>query len=232
VTAAAIPLTPPRPAAAVLFPGVDGTAQPVINIRFAVPSQDDTLSPQRGRRRRQAIRHDTQRYASRRARAMDRCRNTPPGTGPRDSDGRAHTAFATGQDYPTWTAMVPPVATSPAAHWAARCASTTSTMTTPCDRAQSYIPDRPAPDRRLCAADGCVWRIGNRAQISHFWLPAVPLLVSAVPRDRPDCALVNSAGHGGRIQYRVGDLVPRPHLRLVSALRLSTRRHERLRESR
>jgi hypothetical protein len=70
---------------------------------------------------------------------------------PRGRWDGAHTAFATGQDYPIWTAIVPPVATSPAAHWAARCASTTSTVTTLCDRAQSCIPDRPAPDRRLGA---------------------------------------------------------------------------------
>ena len=48
VIAAAIPLPPPRRAVAVLFPGVDGMAQPVINIRFQVPSQDDMLSLQRG----------------------------------------------------------------------------------------------------------------------------------------------------------------------------------------
>jgi hypothetical protein len=48
VIAAAIPLPPPRRAVAVLFLGVDGMAQPVINIRFQVPSQEDMLSLQRG----------------------------------------------------------------------------------------------------------------------------------------------------------------------------------------
>jgi hypothetical protein len=42
-------------------------AQPVINIRFPVPPQDDTPARQRGQRRQcQAIQHDNQDYASRR----------------------------------------------------------------------------------------------------------------------------------------------------------------------
>jgi len=48
VIPAAIPLPPPRRAIAVLFLGFDGMAQPVINIRFQVRSQDDALSRQPG----------------------------------------------------------------------------------------------------------------------------------------------------------------------------------------
>ena len=59
----AIPLAPPRGAVAVLFPGVDGMAQPVINIRFPGLSQNDALSPQCGQRRqREPFQHDTQNY--------------------------------------------------------------------------------------------------------------------------------------------------------------------------
>ena len=40
-------------------------AEPVINIRLPVPSQDDTLPPQYGQRRqRQAIQHDIQDHAA------------------------------------------------------------------------------------------------------------------------------------------------------------------------
>ena len=67
VIAAAILIPPPRRAVAVLFRGIDGMAQPVINIRFPAPSQDDTLPLQRGQRRqRQPIQHDTQDYPRRR----------------------------------------------------------------------------------------------------------------------------------------------------------------------
>src|SRR6266516_447844 len=49
--AAAVPLLPPRGAVAVLFLGVDGMTQPVINIGVPRLAQDDALALQRGQRR-------------------------------------------------------------------------------------------------------------------------------------------------------------------------------------
>jgi len=51
VVAAAIPLPPPRRAVAVFFLGVDGMAQPVINIGVPRATQDDPLAAQRRQRR-------------------------------------------------------------------------------------------------------------------------------------------------------------------------------------
>jgi len=60
----AVPLPPPGRAVAVLFLGVDGMAQPVIDIGIRAVAQDDPLAPQDGQRRQgQPIQHGTQAYA-------------------------------------------------------------------------------------------------------------------------------------------------------------------------
>src|ERR1017187_1255186 len=50
VTRAPAPLPPPRRAVAVLFLRVNRMAQPVISIRFPVPTQNDTLTDRKSTR--------------------------------------------------------------------------------------------------------------------------------------------------------------------------------------
>jgi hypothetical protein len=60
VVAAAIPVSPPRRAVAIFFLGVDGMAQPVIDIRFPPLAQNDPPAAQRRQRQqRQSVRNHT-----------------------------------------------------------------------------------------------------------------------------------------------------------------------------
>ncbi len=69
VIAPAIPASPPGRTVAVLFLGVDGVAQPVVDIRLPGLAEDDALPAQGGQRRQgQPIQHDTQAYAANPAR--------------------------------------------------------------------------------------------------------------------------------------------------------------------